>query len=86
MMKVWLIGAKGAIATTTIVGTLAIKHRLTSPSGIPTEDDSFSSLNLTKLEEIEFGGHDIRAVSLYDAAFRNLQENGTFNTTQLANL
>ncbi len=86
MMKVWLIGAKGAIATTTIVGTLAIKHQLMSPNGIPTEDDSFSSLNLPKLEEFEFGGHDVRAVSLYDAAFQNLQENGTFNTTQLANM
>ncbi|MDD1721450.1 MAG: inositol-3-phosphate synthase, partial [Euryarchaeota archaeon] len=60
MMKVWLIGVKGAVATTTIVGTLAIKHGLSSTRGIPTEDGSFSRLNLAKLDEIEFGGHDIR--------------------------
>ncbi|MGZ4903664.1 MAG: inositol-3-phosphate synthase [Halobacteriota archaeon] len=86
MMKVWLIGVKGAVATTTIVGTLAIKHGLSSTRGIPTEDSSFSRLNLAKLDEIKFGGHDIRDVPLYDAAYRNVHENGTFDAGQLVNL
>ncbi|MGZ4920693.1 MAG: inositol-3-phosphate synthase [Halobacteriota archaeon] len=85
-MKVWLIGIKGAVATTTIVGTFAIKRGLSSERGIPTQDSSFSRLNLAKLEEFEFGGHDIRELTLYDAAYQNLSENGTFDTTQLAHL
>ncbi len=83
-MKAWIIGIKGAIATTTIAGTLAIKHGLSSTRGIPTEDARFSQLPLAKLNEIEFGGHDIRDLSLYDAAYQNLSENRTFDTTQLA--
>ncbi len=85
-MKAWIIGIKGAIATTLIVGTLAIRHGLSSTRGIPSEDERFSQLNLAKLSEIEFGGHDIRDVPLYDAAYSNLHENGTFNVTQLARL
>jgi len=86
VMKVWLIGIKGAVATTTIIGTLAVKRGLSSARGIPTQDSSFSRLNLARLEEIEFGGHDIRDLPLYDAAYQNVSENGTFDTTQLVHM
>ena len=85
-MKVWLIGIKGAVATTTLVGVLAIKRGLCAANGIPSEDTSFSRLNLVRLEDIGFGGHDIRNVTLYEAAYQNVSENNTFDTTQLAKL
>src|SRR5660398_216249 len=85
-MKVWLVGIKGAVATTTLVGILAIKRGLSSASGIPSEDEKFSRLNLARLEDIEFGGHDIRNVSLYEAMCQNVSENNTFDTTQLAKM
>ncbi|MEI7827437.1 MAG: myo-inositol-1-phosphate synthase, partial [Euryarchaeota archaeon] len=85
-MKVWLIGIKGAVATTTLVGVLAIKRGLCAANGIPSEDASFSRLNLVRLEDIGFGGHDIRNVTLYEAAYQNVSENNTFDTTQLAKL
>ncbi len=85
-MKVWLIGIKGAVATTTLVGVLAIKRGLCAANGIPSEDASFSRLNLVRLEDIGFGGHDIRNATLYEAAYQNVSENNTFDTTQLAKL
>jgi len=85
-MKVWFIGIKGAVATTTLVGILAIKQGLSSSNGIPSEDKRFSRLNLARLEDIEFGGHDIRNVSLYDAVYQNVSENNTFDVTQLAKM
>ena len=85
-MKVWFIGIKGAVATTTLVGILAIKRGLSSANGIPSEDKRFSRLNLARLEDIEFGGHDIRNVSLYEAMCRNVSENNTFDITQLAKM
>jgi myo-inositol-1-phosphate synthase len=85
-MKVWFIGIKGAVATTTIVGVLAIKRGLSAANGIPSEDENFSRLNLVRLEDIEFGGHDIRNVTLYEAAYQNVSENNTFSVTQLAKL
>lgn len=85
-MKVWFIGIKGAVATTTLVGVLAIKRGLSAANGIPSEDESFSRLNLVRLEDIGFGGHDIRNVTLYEAAYQNVSENNTFDTTQLVKL
>jgi myo-inositol-1-phosphate synthase len=85
-MKVWFIGIKGAVATTTIVGVLAIKRGLSTTSGIPSEDERFSRLNLAPLEDVQFGGHDIRSISLYEAAWQNVHENNTFDTTELAKL
>lgn len=85
-MKVWLIGIKGAVATTTIVGVLAIKQGLNTATGIPSADERFSRLNLAQLEEVQFGGHDIRDVSLYEAARQNVRENNTFDTPALEKL
>ena len=85
-MKVWFIGIKGAVATTTIVGVLAIKRGLSAANGIPSEDENFSRLNLVRLEDIEFGGHDIRNVTLYEAAYQNVRENNTFDMTQLTKM
>jgi len=85
-MKAWLIGIKGAVATTMLVGILAIKRGLSSPRGVPTEDENLSRLNLTKLDDMSFGGHDIRDTPLYDAAHLNVRENRTFDTAQLSHL
>jgi myo-inositol-1-phosphate synthase len=85
-MKVWFIGIKGAVATTILVGVFAIKRGLSTSSGIMSEDKRFSQLNLERLEDLQFGGHDIRSIALYDAAYQNVSDNSTFNTTQLAEL
>ncbi len=85
-MKVWFVGIKGAVATTTLVGILAIKRGLSLANGISSEDEKFSQLNLARLEDIEFGGHDVRNISLYEAMYQNVRQNNTFDTTQLGKM
>ncbi len=85
-MKVWIIGIKGAVATTTVVGTLAIRNGLSSNIGVPTEGEYFKECNLVGLDDLEFGGHDIRSIALHDAAYQNFRDNGTFDVYQLSEL
>jgi len=85
-MKVWFIGIKGAVATTTIIGILAIKRGLIASNAIMSEEERFSRLKLAPLRDFQFGGHDIRNIALYDAAYQNVSDNSTFETTQLAEM
>jgi len=57
---VWLVGALGDIATTLIVGTLALRKGLREASGLTTAGPPLSLLPLPALDQISFGGIDIR--------------------------
>lgn len=59
-LGVWMIGALGSIATTAIIGTLALRKGLTEPLGMLTAGDPFKDMALADLAAIEFGGCDIR--------------------------
>lgn len=67
---VWLIGAKGGVAATTIVGLCALKRKLIQPWGLVTELAEFSHLDLPGWDDLLVGGHDIRPVALADEAMR----------------
>jgi myo-inositol-1-phosphate synthase len=64
---VWLIGAGGALSTTVIVGAKAIVRGLAPRIALVSDDPAFSKLGLPDLGELQFGGHDIRPVSLADS-------------------
>ena len=66
----WLIGAKGGVATTVMTGLAALARGLVEPIGLITETESFHSLNLIDWGDIVIGGHDIRDGSLLDEARR----------------
>ena len=66
----WLIGAKGGVATTVMTGLAALAQGLVEPIGLITETESFHSLNLIDWSDIVIGGHDIRDGSLLDEARR----------------
>ena len=66
----WLIGAKGGVATTVMTGLAALARGLVEPIGLITETESFHSLNLINWSDIVIGGHDIRDGSLLDEARR----------------
>ena len=55
----WLVGARGSVATTTAVGLLALRAGLTEPIGCVTEYPPLSSLILPDWNDIVVGGHDI---------------------------
>lgn len=56
---VWLIGARGSVAVTTIVGAAALRAGLAEPTGCVTELAQLRSTALLDLTELVFGGHDV---------------------------
>ncbi|MGV9250096.1 inositol-3-phosphate synthase [Streptomyces sp. NPDC003697] len=55
---VWLIGARGSVATTAIAGCAAVAAGLHPPTGMVTETLDFASCGLPPLPSLVFGGHD----------------------------
>jgi len=66
----WLVGAKGGVATTLLVGLAALRRQAIEPIGLLTELEPFRSLDLVDFSAIVVGGHDIRAGRLVDEARR----------------
>ncbi|WP_433529426.1 inositol-3-phosphate synthase [Micromonospora sp. CA-263727] len=61
---VWLVGARGSVATTSIVGALALRAGLTGPTGCVTELPDVRSPALPAFADLIFGGHDVVATPL----------------------
>jgi len=75
---VWIIGARGAVATTTIVGARAAALGLSPLRGVTTEGPRGEGLALPGASALVFGGWELRAGSLLDAA-ADLAEGRIFN-------
>ncbi|WP_327179865.1 inositol-3-phosphate synthase [Streptomyces sp. NBC_01335] len=56
---VWLIGARGSVATTTVAGCAAVAAGLHPPTGMVTETPPFAASGLPSLTALVFGGHDV---------------------------
>jgi myo-inositol-1-phosphate synthase len=67
---VWLIGTKGGVATTTIVGLLALQKGLAPTTGLVSLLPQFSKLDLPDWSDLFIGGHEIRKSPLHDEAQR----------------
>ena len=61
---VWLVGARGSVATTTVVGAAALRAGLLPPTGCVTALPSFEGLPLPRFDELVFGGHDVAETDL----------------------
>ncbi|SCK33910.1 myo-inositol-1-phosphate synthase [Streptomyces sp. WMMB 714] len=61
---VWLVGARGSVATTAIAGSAAVAAGMHPPTGMVTETGAFSGCGLPPLERLVFGGHDIASCPL----------------------
>ncbi|MFE6359382.1 inositol-3-phosphate synthase [Streptomyces sp. NPDC057806] len=55
---VWLIGARGSVATTVVAGCAAVCAGLRPPTGMVTATPPFASSGLPRLPSLVFGGHD----------------------------
>ncbi|MFM9498538.1 inositol-3-phosphate synthase [Streptomyces galilaeus] len=55
---VWLIGARGSVATTVVAGCAALTAGLRPPTGLVTETPAFARSGLPALSSLVFGGHD----------------------------
>ena len=67
---VWFVGAKGGVASTAIVGLLALKKGLTRTTALVSELPQFQSLDLIDWKDLVLGGHEIRDLHSYEEAMR----------------
>ena len=67
---VYFIGARGNVATTAIVGALAISEGRSSATGMVTDGPEFKLLPLCGIQNIVFGGCDVSDVALNEKAGR----------------
>ena len=70
---IWLIGAKGGVATTTVVGMAALKKGLIGTTGLVSELPRFRHLPLLDWADLGVGRHEIQPGSLADEARRRGQ-------------
>ncbi|WP_394553406.1 inositol-3-phosphate synthase [Agromyces sp. MMS24-JH15] len=64
----WLIGARGSVATTVAVGVHAFGAGLAAPTGCTTAEPGLAEVPLPAFEAIVIGGHDLSTVALVDRA------------------
>ena len=73
-LGLWLIGARGGLGTTTMLGALAISKGYSPTTGLLTETKLFEPLALRPFEELVFGGYDIRRIRTEDAVRETFEE------------
>lgn len=61
---VWLVGARGSVATTAVMGAAAGRDRLAATTGCVTESPDFAGAGLPAFGELVFGGHDVAPTPL----------------------
>ncbi|MBC9713476.1 inositol-3-phosphate synthase [Streptomyces sp. TRM66268-LWL] len=57
-LGVWLVGARGSVATTVVAGAAAVAAGLHPATGMVTETPPFADCGLAPLGSLVFGGHD----------------------------
>jgi myo-inositol-1-phosphate synthase len=65
---VWIIGARGNVATTAIVGLCGLARGIAPPVGLVTELPLFAGVSLPDWGDLVIAGHDIRSESLVERA------------------
>lgn len=65
---VWLIGARGAVATCVAYGLAGLRRGLVGPTGILTESEEFARVPLVPLDGLVLGGHDVCTRGLTESA------------------
>ena len=81
---VWLVGARGNVATTAMIGARAIARGATDTTGLVTERAPCTALDLPEIDSLVFGGHDIQARSVVETAEQLVERNGIPDPATLA--
>lgn len=79
----WLIGARGSVATTATVGLHAIAAGAAPSSGCATATPAFEDVPLAGFADIVIGGHDPSSTGLLERAM-GLAAGGMFSTSVVA--
>jgi len=81
---IWFIGARGGVATSTVVGWAALRRQLTSETGLISALPAFSELPLAEWDQFVVGGHEIRSSTLAEEAEQLHQGSRVFSPETLA--
>ncbi|MEE9601695.1 MAG: inositol-3-phosphate synthase [Thermoguttaceae bacterium] len=71
---IWLVGARGGVATTTVLGLSALRRGLVESVGLVSCLEQFQHLEPAPWNRFVVGGHEIRRISLLDEALRLARE------------
>ncbi|MDP6443340.1 MAG: inositol-3-phosphate synthase [Pirellulaceae bacterium] len=71
---IWLIGAHGGVATTTILGLTALRRGLVGDQGLVTQLPQFADIGLANWKNFVVGGHEIRKTTLHEEALKLANE------------
>jgi myo-inositol-1-phosphate synthase len=85
-LGLWLIGAKGGVATSVIVGLAALRKGLAGTQGLVSELSQFAGLDLAAWGDFTIGGHEIRQTTLAEAAHRLVHDNHALDGDLVAKL
>lgn len=69
-LGIWIIGAKGGVATTATVGLVALKKGLAGNQALVSALPRFAHLDFAAWKDFVVGGHEIRTTTLYDEAMK----------------
>jgi myo-inositol-1-phosphate synthase len=72
---IWLVGAKGGVASTVILGLIAMQRGLAPHYGLVSDLPTFQATKLAAWANFVVAGHEIRAVSLVEETQRMAAEN-----------
>ncbi len=78
-LGLWLIGARGGVATTVCLGWAALKNGLTGSVGLTSELPQFAGLDFARWDEVIVGGHEIRESDLCHEARQFAAANRLFD-------
>ena len=85
-MKLWIVGARGSIATTLAVGVLAAQQGLIPLEALLTATEPFAGLGLVSLDGLVIGGCDLAPGTLAESAHATLAGVGSFPVAMIDSL
>jgi myo-inositol-1-phosphate synthase len=80
----WLIGARGGVASTALVGLTALRKGLVGDAGLVSQLPRFAHLDLVEWKDLVVGGHEIRDVTLWGEAEKPSTESRAVDSSLLA--
>lgn len=83
---VWLVGAWGGVATTVVVGLMALRRNLSDTTGLVTSLPPFQALDLVEWDQLVIGGHEIRDTDCATEARQLLKASHVFSPELLQSL
>jgi myo-inositol-1-phosphate synthase len=82
----WLVGAKGGVATTVAVGLLALRKGLAQSDGLVSALPQFAGLDLAPWIDFVLGGHEIRDTTFHESALQLVRNNHALDGELVARL